>query len=219
MGAAASFEGGLSSLGRGHPRYFCHACSRAFPLGSNEEHICPHCGSTFLEEIGSVHQHNHFGQLTIEQARRIANATAMLRLLETQLREELDMLQLAFEQANARAQTISQDKPKVLTKIMKSRLRNVELDLDMLCCQPSCPICSEDFSVGLKVLRLPCTHWFHGSCVLAWLELNQTCPICRSEISDSLPTKDELGELSLEDLDERLKDLNIEIADLRSKEK
>ena len=65
------------------------------------EFHCPYCNSTFLEDIGSssvvlatnaiVNARNM--ALSEEQSRRLANAAIMLRLLEAQLRDELESLQ------------------------------------------------------------------------------------------------------------------------------
>eukprot|EP00474_Spongospora_subterranea_P000222 CRZ00680.1 hypothetical protein [Spongospora subterranea] len=46
----------------------------------------------------------------------------------------------------------------------------------------SCAVCFEDFVVGSKALTLPCDHFFHRSCILPWLERQNTCPLCRYEL-------------------------------------
>ncbi|KAK3382567.1 hypothetical protein B0T24DRAFT_17800 [Lasiosphaeria ovina] len=47
----------------------------------------------------------------------------------------------------------------------------------------SCAICTEDFTHGTDVRRLPCTHLFHPACIDPWfLDFSATCPLCRVEI-------------------------------------
>lgn len=50
-----------------------------------------------------------------------------------------------------------------------------------------CCICLEDNKLDEKVVRLPCAHIFHASCIIDWLGNHScTCPVCRYE----LPTDD-----------------------------
>lgn len=42
-----------------------------------------------------------------------------------------------------------------------------------------CAICMEDFEAGVEATRLPCLHFYHGDCVVQWLEINHKCPLCR----------------------------------------
>lgn len=45
-----------------------------------------------------------------------------------------------------------------------------------------CSICQECFDVGHSVLKLPCRHLYHTECVTNWLQVNNTCPLCRLEL-------------------------------------
>jgi E3 ubiquitin-protein ligase RNF115/126 len=46
----------------------------------------------------------------------------------------------------------------------------------------SCSVCWEDFTVGEEVKLLECEHCFHAPCIIPWLELHGTCPVCRKEL-------------------------------------
>eukprot|EP00826_Nyctotherus_ovalis_P055039 TRINITY_DN7280_c0_g1_i20.p2 TRINITY_DN7280_c0_g1~~TRINITY_DN7280_c0_g1_i20.p2 ORF type:complete len:191 (-),score=34.73 TRINITY_DN7280_c0_g1_i20:164-736(-) len=48
-----------------------------------------------------------------------------------------------------------------------------------------CIICMRNYAEDDKVILMPCDprHCFHEECILTWLEQNNTCPICKSEIT------------------------------------
>ncbi|KAG6522528.1 hypothetical protein ZIOFF_019668 [Zingiber officinale] len=65
-----------------------------------------------------------------------------------------------------------------------------------------CAVCKDGILVNEIVKRLPCSHLYHKECILPWLEIRNTCPLCRFE----LPTDSE---------HEKLKDRRYEELQLR----
>uniref|UniRef100_A0A2P2KUA8 RING-type E3 ubiquitin transferase n=1 Tax=Rhizophora mucronata TaxID=61149 RepID=A0A2P2KUA8_RHIMU len=49
-----------------------------------------------------------------------------------------------------------------------------------------CAVCKDGIDVGEIAKQLPCMHQYHGECILPWLGIRNTCPVCRYE----LPTDD-----------------------------
>lgn len=49
-----------------------------------------------------------------------------------------------------------------------------------------CAVCQDDYEKDMVVKQMPCKHVFHSECLLPWLELHNSCPVCRYE----LPTDD-----------------------------
>ncbi|KAK5251280.1 hypothetical protein LTR93_005494 [Exophiala xenobiotica] len=66
-------------------------------------------------------------------------------------------------------------------------LEKKKVDKEMLGTEgkAECSICMDNVDLGDEVTVLPCNHWFHGDCVTAWLKEHDTCPHCRSPITNS----------------------------------
>jgi len=45
-----------------------------------------------------------------------------------------------------------------------------------------CPVCKENFEEEEVVLEMPCGHLFHPDCLVPWLKIHATCPLCRVEL-------------------------------------
>lgn len=54
-----------------------------------------------------------------------------------------------------------------------------------------CSVCLDDFEVGVEAKQMPCKHNFHADCLLPWLELHSSCPVCRYQLpTDETKTTD-----------------------------
>ncbi|XP_032391202.1 E3 ubiquitin-protein ligase RNF115 [Etheostoma spectabile] len=84
--------------------------------------------------------------------------------------------------------------PPPAEKEMISSLPTVCISQEQTDCRLECPVCREEYSSGESVRKLPCLHYFHGECIVPWLELHDTCPVCRKSLdgvdNSLLPTSE-----------------------------
>ncbi|KAK6242375.1 hypothetical protein SCA6_007764 [Theobroma cacao] len=45
-----------------------------------------------------------------------------------------------------------------------------------------CCICLSSYEDGADLHALPCNHHFHSACIVKWLKMNATCPLCKYNI-------------------------------------
>ncbi|XP_024028440.1 E3 ubiquitin protein ligase RIE1 [Morus notabilis] len=45
-----------------------------------------------------------------------------------------------------------------------------------------CCICLSSYEDGAELHALPCNHHFHSACIVKWLTMNATCPLCKYNI-------------------------------------
>jgi hypothetical protein len=68
----------------------------------------------------------------------------------------------------------------VLSRFEKKRFSEYTVNTS----STSCSICLGDYSPEDIVMKLPCGHIFHATCIETWLSLSQLCPVDRRNVSE-----------------------------------
>ncbi|KAJ6820098.1 putative E3 ubiquitin-protein ligase RING1 [Iris pallida] len=51
-----------------------------------------------------------------------------------------------------------------------------------------CAVCTDPFVAGSEAREMPCRHIYHSECILPWLSVRNSCPVCRHEMpTDASP--------------------------------
>ncbi|KAG6482398.1 hypothetical protein ZIOFF_059029 [Zingiber officinale] len=57
-----------------------------------------------------------------------------------------------------------------------------------------CAICMDPFKLGAEAREMPCKHIYHQDCILPWLSMRNSCPVCRHEMpADELDEQPEIS--------------------------
>ena len=76
-------------------------------------------------------------------------------------------------------------KPEPFQQSMRDKNSQVNIKMQILQLKKDfqCSVCLTDFEIGDEIIRHPhCSHIFHPSCIRNWLELHDSCPICRTPL-------------------------------------
>lgn len=65
-----------------------------------------------------------------------------------------------------------------------NEIPNVQINAEEVNRKIQCSICWDDFKIDETVRKLPCSHLYHENCIVPWLNLHSTCPICRKSLAD-----------------------------------
>jgi len=149
---------------------FCFECGIFFQLSRDRAAQCDRCGSSFVQFLrGQSHQHWISAH----------SDTGMSYAFDDQLDSSINASM--EEQPAYRKPTQAgflKGLPTVTLEAAQVETRASYGEADPRC---TCSICREVFNVGDTLRQMPCSlsHEFHDTCIITWLQSNNTCPICR----------------------------------------
>ena len=152
-------------------------------IDESDEVRCPRCGSTFVEQ-SRVPRHDRPSGGERSGLDEHQQIQFLLSILRQNILSQLEAAELNM----ALRESMETYKPNVTpaSKGAIAQLSRYELTEETLktAQDPMCVICSEEFKVNDVVLSLPCKHLFHAACCEKWLEINNTCCVCREPIPE-----------------------------------
>ncbi|KAK1311883.1 E3 ubiquitin-protein ligase RING1 [Acorus calamus] len=95
--------------------------------------------------------------------------------------------QLAQIEINGTAARACEHPP--ASKAAVESMPTVEIGSTHVGADSHCAVCKDPFELGSEAREMPCKHIYHTDCILPWLSLRNSCPVCRHE----LPTETRQG--------------------------
>ncbi|XP_042063491.1 E3 ubiquitin-protein ligase RDUF2-like isoform X1 [Salvia splendens] len=195
---------------RTHHYYWCQRCQRSIRTTTTNpsEVLCPRCFGQIRHEL-DVSRPGPLLESGLEPSPAARVLDALARMLDPPTpprRRQIEDSESSRRRSLILLQFIGPDgpptepAPPVVTGSDRGGARAaavealpvVEVSEERLKSEWCCPVCKEDFEVGVRVRELPCKHFYHDDCIIPWLQMHNTCPVCRYEVQ-GLPSNNNDG--------------------------
>ena len=165
-------------------RYWCHNCRRPFLLDlSTGSFACVNCRSELVEELnGTTDDPRLFvPDRAWEMGRRevpvmyTVYTTTFFQPMEADLDRRIAAI-LNFINGHTGVHMGVQP-------ASQSQIESLPVPSLTETAGKECPVCQEELKTEGKMRRMPCGHMYHEECLTRWLQLHNSCPVCRAAIS------------------------------------
>ncbi|CAL0332237.1 unnamed protein product [Lupinus luteus] len=80
------------------------------------------------------------------------------------------------------------------SKAAVESMPTVEITEQHVDVETHCAVCKEAFDLGSEAREMPCKHLYHSDCIIPWLSMRNSCPVCRHELpADQTPAENRLN--------------------------
>ncbi|KAF7805434.1 E3 ubiquitin-protein ligase RDUF2-like [Senna tora] len=80
------------------------------------------------------------------------------------------------------------------SKASVESMPTIQIGEDHVGSEAHCAVCKEAFELGTEAREMPCKHIYHSDCILPWLSMRNSCPVCRYELpSDGNPLESRIS--------------------------
>jgi len=163
---------------------FCFECGAFFHMDSTRAPQCIRCNVNFVQYLRTVGGENWIS----------ANSSTGMNF---SFDDQLDNSVTASLDETPAPKTPTQGA--FLRGLPTLQLAQADSDeraaLDSADPRKQCSICRESFRSGEVLKQLPCVHEFRESCIIPWLHLNNTCPICRWKMPQGLDEENDADDV------------------------
>ncbi|KAG4962306.1 hypothetical protein JHK85_039754 [Glycine max] len=92
------------------------------------------------------------------------------------------MDQLSHVESNSDGGRHDQQSHAPASKSAVESLPAIEINATHTAIESHCAVCKEPFELCTMAKEMPCKHIYHAECILPWLAIKNSCPVCRHEL-------------------------------------
>ncbi|KAH0922393.1 hypothetical protein HID58_022411 [Brassica napus] len=157
--------------------YWCYSCTRFVSVSNGGGYVlCPYCNGGFIEEVED------------------SSATTTTPVSEVEDKGDRRPYEFYYddgsgsglralpESIEGSGNGIGRSGNPPASKSAIESLPRVEVGELHIKAEANCAVCTEVFEAGAEGREMPCKHIFHGDCIVPWLSIRNSCPVCRFEL-------------------------------------
>ena len=168
-------------------RFWCHSCRQAFLRDvSSGDFTCVNCRSELIEELNGAPAADDPRTFRAQtETTRPAQMPVFYTVLTTHFFQppELDLerrIQAILNFINGHTGVHSGVQP-----ASQSQIQGLQTVPGAEAAGKDCPICQEELTREGSYKKMPCGHVYHEQCLTRWLQIHNSCPVCRASVSGS----------------------------------
>ncbi|KAG5106466.1 hypothetical protein JHK82_043436 [Glycine max] len=172
----------MASLGS-PSSFWCYRCNRIVRVPQNHAVLlCPDCNSGFLEELQTP---PHSRRSTRGGGGSPFNPVIVLRNANDVVSPETRNFELYYNDAvsaRRRRGGAGALPPTAASKAAIESMPVVKILASHTYAESHCAVCMENFEINCDAREMPCGHVYHSECIVPWLSVRNSCPVCRHEV-------------------------------------